>query len=217
MKKLLIVANWKSNKTSLEAKEWIKRVTSYDLRFTNKEIIVCPSFLHLPILKSYILNHKFPIKLGAQDISAFSEGAYTGEVNGRQLKEFVDYVLIGHSERRQNLNETDDILNKKVEMALEHDLKIIYCIQNEETLIPKGVNIIAYEPIFAIGTGRPETPENAKKIKEIVSKYNPEHFLYGGSVSSDNIADFMKSSMDGVLAGGASLDPLEFFKILENA
>ena len=102
MKKLFIVANWKSNKTSLDAGEWLHRFMNYDLGFMNKDVIICPSFTLLSNLKSYFLNHKSTIKLGAQDISPFDEGAYTGEINGKQIKEFADYVLIGHSERRKN-------------------------------------------------------------------------------------------------------------------
>lgn len=219
MKRLLIVANWKSNLNRQEAGEWIKRFTNYDLRFTSKEIIVCPSFVYLPILKSYILDHKSAIKLGAQNISSFGEGAHTGDINGEQIKEFADYVIIGHSETRKELNETDEMLKEKVSEACKNNLNPIYCIQDESTLIPDGVKIIAYEPVFAIGTGNPDNPEDANKVGEIIkSQREVDLFLYGGSVIAENVHEFTKMpEIDGVLVGGASLDPHKFAEIVKNA
>ena len=219
MKRKFIVANWKSNFTSLEANEWIQGFKNYDLRFTNEDVIICPPFVILPILKSYLLNHKSSIKLGAQNISPFDEGAYTGEVSAKQIKEFADYVIIGHSERRKNFLENDETLFKKVELANKYGLIPIFCVQDETTKIPRNVEIVAYEPVFAIGTGNPDNPESAEKIaKQIKENTQVLVVLYGGSVTSKNVKDFTQMpNIDGVLVGGASLDAQEFYKIIQNS
>lgn len=205
--------------TESEASSWFQRLRTKDLRLTNKEIVVCPSFTALPILKSLIINDKSSIKLGAQDISPFDEGAYTGEVNGKQIKEYADFVLIGHSERRRNFMESDESLFKKVELAIQHGLTPIYCAQGTETQIPSDSTIVAYEPIDAIGTGRPDTPESAEEVASFFKKnYNVQYVLYGGSVTSKNVKEFTQiSNINGVLVGGASLDVREFYTIIQNA
>lgn len=220
MKHLFIVANWKSNKTTLEAKEWFQTINSLQLTFNkdNKEIIVCSSFTLLPLARELTVNSQLSIVVGAQDISPFDEGAYTGEVNGRQIKEFADLVIIGHSERRQNFKETAETLVKKVQMAQKYLLTPIFCIQNKDTFIPEGVKVAAYEPVGAIGTGNPDTPENAERIARVAKGKGIQFVLYGGSITSANISSFTKMpSIDGVLVGGASLDALEFTKIIQNA
>src|SRR3989344_2980980 len=132
---IYIVANWKSNKTEAQAKAWLQQLTintstplsAGNLQLTNKEIIVCPPFTLLSIMKKTIDKLSLPIKLGTQDISPFGEGAYTGEVNGRQIKEFADYVLIGHSERRKYFSAGKDIFEKQMAMATQYGLKAILC------------------------------------------------------------------------------------------
>lgn len=221
MKKLFIVANWKSNKTESEAKDWLERFKIYDLGIKNneKEIVICPPFTLLPILKSYLLHHKSNIKLGAQDVSPYPLGAYTGAVAAAQLAEFVTHVIIGHSERRKYFREEDQVLANKVDMAKDAALTPIFCVQDETTDVPKGVKIVAYEPVSAIGTGNPDTPENANAVAETLKERNKiEHVLYGGSVTKDNVALFTQMShIDGVLVGGASLDPEHFSQIVANA
>ncbi|MCL5438667.1 MAG: triose-phosphate isomerase [Patescibacteria group bacterium] len=223
MKKLFIIANWKSNKTEHESIKWIQEfpISSRSAgQFpNNKEIIICPSFVYLPLLKSYILDHNLPIKLGTQNISKFDEGAYTGEINGKQIKDFADYVIIGHSERRQNFSESEETINKKIEQAKKYRLTPILCVQNPDFRISQKIEIIAYEPVFAIGTNYPDTPENASLVSAEIKKNSlSNHVVYGGSVTSKNVKEFtQKSNIDGVLVGNASLDPLEFFEIIKNA
>lgn len=225
MKKLYIVGNWKSNKTESETISWFQRLMINDLRFTNKEIIVCPSFTMLPILKSLIINHKSSIKLGAQDISPFEDGPYTGEVNGKQIKEFADYVIIGHSERRSHFGEEEGMVNKKLEMGFKYGLIPILCVSDTtqlQTINHEPITnnlIVAYEPLFAIGTGSPDTPENADSIAFTIKKELGNVLaLYGGSVKETNVNSFTsKSNIDGILVGGASLDPKEFVNIIHNA
>ena len=207
MKKLFIVANWKSNKLLADIDFYttsFKEESSVD-----KEVIICPPFTLLSALRTLIDEKKLLYKLGAQDISPYEAGAYTGEVNGKQIKEFCDYVIIGHSERRTNFGEGDEMLKKKVKQALLSGLTPIYCIQDENTFVPEGVSLIAYEPVSAIGTGNPDTPENAEKVATAVMSKNPHirFVLYGGSVTSENIASFVHlEHISGVLVGGASLD-----------
>ncbi|MCL5746809.1 MAG: triose-phosphate isomerase [Patescibacteria group bacterium] len=225
MKKLYIVANWKSNKTELEAKEWLQSIQNSEFRIQNadKEIVVCPSFTLLPALKSYILSHKSEIKLGAQDISPFGSGAYTGEVNGEQIKEFADYVIIGHSERRKYFGETDEMIAKKIIQATGNGLTPIICISRIEQIKNLKLKIknciVAYEPLFAVGSGKADTPENAnQKAEEIKKIVDNIPVLYGGSVTESNVKSFTSMPfIDGVLIGGASLNPLSFAEIIRSS
>lgn len=222
MDKLLIVANLKSYKTENEAKEWLenfKKIKELEQILGNKEIIICPSFTLLSLFSLYISDNNLPVKTGAQNVSSFDEGAYTGEVNAKQIKDFADFVLIGHSERRNNFGETDEMLFKKTELSLRYGLAPIFLVQGKDNVIPQGVELIAYEPVFAIGSGTPDTPENADQIASVIkSKSNSYKILYGGSVTSENIKSFTSmQNISGVLVGGASLDPEEFIKIIQNA
>lgn len=220
MKHLFIVANWKANKTTLQTKEWFQTINNLQLTFNkdDKKIIVCPSFTLLPLVRESAVSSQLSIVVGTQDISPFDEGAYTGEVNGKQIKEFADFVIIGHSERRKNFKETDEMLTKKFQMAQKYLLTPIFCIQNKDTFIPEGVKIVVYEPVAAIGTGNPDTPENAEKVAKAVKEKGVQFVLYGGSVNAQNVSSFTSmESIDGVLVGSASLDALEFAKIIQNA
>lgn len=229
MKKVFIVANWKSN--IVEPSSWIQQ-TQDRTQNSEKEIIVCPSFTSLPILKSCIFNHKSSILLGAQDISPFGEGAYTGEVNGKQIKEFADYVIIGHSERRKHFGETEAIVQKKIEQAVESGLTPIICVSEEDQIAKikdqiqnlklktlETKTLIAYEPLFAIGSGNSDSAQNAENIAyQIKNGLGEVSVLYGGSVNAKNVHDFTQMEhIDGVLVGSASLDVEEFKDIIKNA
>jgi len=220
----LVVANWKSYKNSSEAASWLEKLGSSlgvdqqrHEEVSGKKIIVCPPFTLLSVMAGIIKEKQLPIMLGVQDISPFDEGAYTGSVNAGQASEFAQYVIIGHSERRTLFNEDDTVLTQKVAMAKKHGLTPIFCVQDKNTPIPLGITIVAYEPPSAIGTGVPDTPENADAIAKIIKEKNGiRYVLYGGSVKSGNVKSFTKrQNIDGVLVGGASLDPLEFSKIIE--
>jgi triosephosphate isomerase len=221
MAKSLIVANLKSYQNENEAKNWLesfKKIKELNLNSAEKEVIVCPAFTQLFSFFSYFSSNNIDIKIGAQNVSPFDEGAYTGEVNAKQIKDFAQYVLIGHSERRQNFNETDDILMKKVAMAFKYGLNPIFLIQNQTDLIPQGTQVVAYEPSFAIGSGTPDTPENANAIASVVKSKNNVQMLYGGSVTAGNVKSFTaKANLDGVIVGGASLEAEELLKIIQNA
>jgi len=219
MKKLLIVGNWKSNKTILEAKKWLQewnvQFPISNIQWRNATVVLCVPYTLLYPLKQEIDRLQIPIQLGAQDVSPFPDGAYTGEVSARQVREFAEWVIIGHSERRQHFGEADAMLAQKVDQAKKEGLKIIYCVQDEHIVVPQGIDVIAYEPVWAIGTGKSDTPENAQHV---IAAMNAGIRLYGGSVTPENIRSYVEQpAIDGVLVGGASLDPEKFISLITNA
>lgn len=203
--KSLIVANWKCNPQTLdEAKSLYGSVKDLGA-------VICPPFVYLSELKPN----------GAQDVFYEDGGAYTGEVSPSMLKNLgVEYVIVGHSERRKYQKETDAMIEKKLKAALAAGLKPILCI-DKISQIPSSISglIIAYEPLFAIGTGKPCTIEKAEKMRlAIQKKIGNAPILYGGSVNSQNAAGYIKEAgFDGLLVGGASLKPKEFIDIVKNA
>ncbi len=210
-----IIGNWKAYKNDREALDWVMAFQKYDLtKFKDKvEIIICPPFPLLPIVKQ-ALTETSQIKLASQDISFFHAGSYTGEVSAHTLKGMVDYCLIGHSERRKYLHETDDMLSQKALNAQDFDITPIYCIRMPADRIPDKVKFVAYEPTAAIGTGANEDVSTVLKIKQELSK-KPEVFIYGGSVTLSNASQYLQENeIDGVLPGGASLKPDVFYGII---
>lgn len=224
MEKKYIIGNWKSNKTVYDVKTWFdlikeKFIRSPAIKTNSIEIVVCPPYVHIPPATKLRDEYKLPLKIGAQDTSPFGSGAYTGAVSAQMLKEYVEYVIVGHSERRTNFHEDDTMLFEKVKRVKEANLKAIFCIQSEQTPIPADVSIVAYEPTWAIGSGTPDSPDNANKIGSMVKhKLGTCVFIYGGSVTPLNVKDFLsKECIDGVLPGKASLDPQTFWEIITNA
>lgn len=218
MKKLFIVANWKANKTVQSTNEWFDQFAIPSDLSPDKTVIICPPFHLLPIVNMRIREKQLSVSIGAQTVSMFPEGAYTGEIAATQIKEMAEYVIIGHSERRKNFSETDEILVKKVAMAKQAGLKIIYCVPDAQTMIPEGVDIVAYEPIAAIGSGHPDTPENADAVAKTINNKGITSVLYGGSTTAENVHQYTeKESVNGVLVGGASLKPLEFSSMIIQA
>ena len=214
------------------------------------ESVICAPFTALPVLVEAVKNTS--IKVGAQNLHFADEGAYTGEISGRMLQDLgVDYVIIGHSERRAYFAETDETVNKKVHAAFKYGLTPIVCVgekleereagstkevcktQTEAAL--QGLSdeqavqvVIAYEPIWAIGTGKSSTADDANEviayIREIVAaSFNAAtaeqvRIQYGGSVKPNNISEYMQQSdIDGALVGGASLEPASFIQLVEGA
>ncbi len=218
MKKTLIAANWKSNKTKNEARNWIFEVSRK--RFPNNlEIIIFPPFTLLDFLDSFIKANDLPFNLGAQNLSSFKNGSYTGEVSASQIKEFASYVLIGHSERRMNFEEDEMTVNRKIEQAVSQDLNPIVCISSPDQAsgLSSDKIIIAYEPLNAIGTGKPEDPHLVfNTINQIKQGKNVE-VLYGGSVDPSNIRSYiLQENISGVLVGGQSLEAQSFIKLINN-
>lgn len=246
MRKKIVAGNWKMNKTLDEGIQLAIEVNN-KLDRNDVTVVLCTPFIHLTEVKK-VLN-KSNLFLGAQNCASEESGAYTGEVSAAMVKSTgADYVIIGHSERRTYYHETDEILNKKVKLALKHNLIPIFCcgelleernknihfevVQNQ---LKKGLFdlsaedfgkiVIAYEPVWAIGTGVVATPEQAQEmhsmIREFVAKnYNKEiaenlTILYGGSCKASNARDLFKNpDVDGGLIGGASLIADEFIGIV---
>ena len=244
--KKLIVGNWKMNKTFSAAEELAKEIVSLNNQLTpNVELVLCPTFTSLYCVSQVISNTK--IKIGAQNLYPEKEGAFTGEITASMLKDFgVQYVIIGHSERRHLFYETDDFINKKVLFAQENDITPILCVG--ETLEERELNktsdviekqiklgiknasknlVIAYEPVWAIGTGKTATPEVAQAvhafIRELLAKQfgeeaNSIHILYGGSMKPNNAKDLLlQKDIDGGLIGGSSLMAEDFLSIANAA
>ncbi|HIH42685.1 TPA: triose-phosphate isomerase [Candidatus Woesearchaeota archaeon] len=236
----LIAGNWKMNKTNSEAVELVKRlkVLVKSIKANDCEIVVCPPFTALSDVAKELKGTN--IYLGAQNLHFEDSGAFTGEVSAQMLKEIgCKYVIIGHSERRQLFGETNAAVNKKIFAALKQGLKPIVCVgetlsererdktkdvikkQITESLANVDVNkiVLAYEPIWAIGTGKTATPEQAQEVHAFIRsliKSESTRILYGGSVKPDNIKELMKQKdIDGTLVGGASLDAESFAKIVK--
>lgn len=215
MKPRLIVGNWKSNKTLVEAKKWLQELANSKSLPANREglqVVVCVPFTLLAPMKEEIAKLSLPIALGAQDVSPFPDGAYTGEVSGRMIKEMAEWVIVGHSERRKYFSETDELLARKVHEAKDAGLSVIYCVPDAEAQVPSGVDVIAYEPVWAIGTGKTEDPKAAASVlTALKTKTSVEKGIYGGSVTAETVASFLaEDAIDGVLPGKASLDPQAF-------
>lgn len=228
MKKCFIIANWKANKTLGEVVDWFKKVGSYSQRFSGQsklEVIVCPPALYLPVCKELINEKNYVLKLGAQNVSQFDNGPFTGEISARQLSQFADYVIIGHSERRLYFSEDAELIRKKVEISVKFSLTPILCVgvdqQNELASLSDFKMIVAYEPISAISTmpdAKPETVEKVGQICRLFSKLINGWVVYGGSVGLDNIGLYLsKQSVSGVLIGKHSLDADFFIKLIEIA
>ena len=246
MRKKVIAGNWKMNMLPNEAIAFIEELIPL-VKNTENEVVLCVPYTDL--FYSLLTVQGTNIKIGAQNMHYEESGAYTGEVSAEMLKSIgVEYVIIGHSERRQYFAETDETINKKIKTAFRHSLKPIVCvgetleqreagktseiITNQTKLALEGLTaeqvekvIIAYEPIWAIGTGKTATSEDANnsikeirnKIKEIYGQSTAERVIiqYGGSVKSTNAKElFSTSDIDGGLVGGASLKAEEFSKIV---
>ena len=215
-KNIWIIANWKSNKTIAEALDWISKVGSDIPKRANLKVAVCPAFSCLSEVKKAVMVGNFPLIVGSQDLSPYEVGAYTGEESATLLKDLVSISILGHSERRKNFGETDEMVVKKVKQALENNIIPLVCVQSEEAPVPEDCNLVAYEPVWAIGTGNPDTPEDADKVAKVFKqKYGDNlEVIYGGSVDSANVKGFItQENISGVLVGNASLDAQEFIKI----
>ena len=248
MRKPIIAGNWKMNNTISDSLALIEEIKKHKLN-ENVEAVVCVPFTSLSEVKKAIESTN--IKLGAQNLHWEENGAYTGEISPLMLKEIgIDYCIIGHSERRQYFNETDETVNKKIKTALKHNIKPIVCVGGtleereagrEEEIVKEQVLkafedidikdveniVIAYEPIWAIGTGKTASSEDAnqmcKFIRSIIKRKYEEktgeniRIQYGGSVKPNTIKELMeKEDIDGALVGGASLIAEDFAKLVNH-
>jgi triosephosphate isomerase (TIM) len=238
--KKLIVANWKENPGTEAA--GLKLFHAVAKAPRGADVVICPPFVYLEEISRAFkkLQSKKNLALGAQDVFWEEGGAFTGTAGPKMLRSVgVRYVIIGHSERRRVFNETDAMVNKKIKLALKDGLKVVLCVGEPIAIRKKGIAaaetfiknqlknglagvrkdekiIVAYEPIWAIGSGKNDNPEDATTMAKLIKKHGVARFLYGGSVTSKNIADYVHyKSIDGALVGGASLKAQEFNKILD--
>lgn len=253
--KPLIIANWKCNPTKAEeAKHLFSALEDAIKQIEGAEVVVCPPFVYLAILSS---SARDGLAFGSQDCHWENKGAYTGEISPAMLKDIgCRYVILGHSERRKYFQEDDQMINKKIKVALKNNLRPILCIgeENRDTFDSEGKPLnemslvigqqlekdlvgvsgtrireitIAYEPVWAIGSGDPCSSNEAMKASLFIRKTLAKLYdrpkaekvrvLYGGSVTSQNAADYInQAAMDGLLVGGASLNATEFVKIVKN-
>ncbi len=246
----LIAGNWKMNLNHLEAIALVQKIAFSlpEKYYAKVEVAVLPPFTAIRAVQNVIEGDKLQIKHGAQDLAPHDSGAYTGDISGPMLAKLgCQYVVVGHSERREYHEESDELINKKVKQALKHGITPILCVGekldvreaaghvnhcNEQLVADlKGLKaeqvekiVIAYEPVWAIGTGKVATPADAQEVcgalrKQLEEKYGAEvatkvRVLYGGSVKSSNVSDLMaQPDIDGALVGGASLDGEEFTKL----
>jgi triosephosphate isomerase len=240
----MIAGNWKMNTTVGEAIELVKAMRDELNKVRSVEKVLCPPFVSLAAAKELIKGTS--IKLGAQNVYFAEKGAYTGEISPLMLADLCEYVIIGHSERRQYFAEGGELINKKIKSALKVNLRPIFCVgerleQNEagqtEEVVSEQLKsalegipslnglVIAYEPVWAIGTGKAATGEQANKTiafirRNLANLYGDKvaqgtRILYGGSVTASNIAEFLRFvDIDGGLVGGASLKAAEFTGIV---
>jgi triosephosphate isomerase len=246
----IMAGNWKMHHTHLEAIQVVQKL-SYQLDESDYdacEVVVCPAFTALRSVQTVLEADRIPIALGAQDVHWKDQGAFTGEVSPPMLAKLnVQYVIVGHSERRQLFGETDESVNLKLKAVLAHGMVPIVCVgesleEHEDGRTDARVSgqtqaafakvkredalrcVVAYEPIWAIGTGRNATPEDANATITVIRRTLRELYKgdaddiriqYGGSVKPGNITELMAMpEIDGALVGGASLDPVDFSRVI---
>ncbi len=239
----LIAANWKMNKTTEETRDFIIQFIPMVKEITDVEILIAPPFTSLAVAAKYLKGSG--IKLGAQNLFYERSGAFTGEISPVMIRDCgCEYVIVGHSERRQYFHETDEIINRKLRSAQEEGLSVILCVGERleereagktfdvlREQLQRGIEgadprrlVIAYEPVWAIGTGRSATLKQIQEAHGFIRDLLKRSFQgladsiriqYGGSVSPDNARDILNlEDVDGALVGGASLKPESFVKIL---
>lgn len=250
MRTPLVAGNWKMNKTVAEARDLVSKLLSPLMDITSVEKVLCPPFTSIFAIASMLDGSG--IGLGAQDMHWEEKGAFTGEIAPGMVKEYCGYVIIGHSERRTYFGETDETVNRKLRAALKHDLTPIVCVgetldeyesnQTSEVVL-RQINlgfadvdpaiasriVVAYEPVWAIGTGKASSGENANSVhaqvirpalRRLFGEENAQaiRILYGGSVTATNASEFFQQpDIDGALVGGASLKVDEFVAITRAA
>jgi triosephosphate isomerase len=223
-----LIGNWKSQETITQTKIWLEEFQkAHQSPKNDLEIVICAPFTDLAEANHLISLTNMPLKTGAQDVSQFESGAHTGGITAHMLSELVHYCIVGHSERRRDANEDCVTVATKTKLLLEAHITPIICVDIpylEEQIksifslnLPINHCLFAYEPISAIGTGQPATPENvettAAKIAFLTDSACP--ILYGGSINRDNIKSFLNlPNISGFLVGGSSLDPKHFADLI---
>lgn len=225
-----IFGNWKSNHNISETLVWLEDLASLRPKF-NKEVqtVLCLPFTDISAMNQKLSDTNLPILIGAQNVSHLSPGKHTGEITANMLSELVNYCLVGHSERRREFNETCEEVAQKTKSLVENSITPVVCLDlpyldsQIRELFAHDVDVtkcfFVYEPVSAIGTGKPITPESANHTAHQISFLidNSAPVLYGGSVTADNVNSYLSSSrLDGVLVGTDSLEPTLFASIINS-
>lgn len=216
-----IIGNWKAHFTVSQADSFLNQFLGLYSTADNNSVtvIICPPFHLLAHMHTRLQNYK--IALGAQYVSQFGEGRYTGEIPAASISSLITYTIIGHSERRKYNHETQDILDLQTQQATSNSIKPIYCIEHATDSIPSDISILVYEPSSSIGSSN--TQNHPKSLAEILEfkktlSSKPTTFIYGGSIRPENAKSYLQSSeIDGLLIGDMSLDPNIFYSIIQQA
>ena len=214
----IAVANLKAEFNEIEIKVWSQAFNKeYSQSSTaDKKVIVAPPAIFLELIKSSQEQARVDYEIAAQDISQFEKGTYTGEITAPMITAFARYVIIGHSEQRRISRENQAVIQQKIDLANQYNLQVILCVEKPESYQGR-IFAVAYEPQAAIGTGAAADPASSWETMASIAKLiQAEHYLYGGSVNSGNVAAFIAAGFSGVLVGKKSLDPSEFLAIVAN-
>lgn len=220
-----LIANWKAQMTYNQVQEWIrqcKQILAEDIIIkrngdnNNLTIIICPPHQFILYVKEQLKDISF-IQIGAQDISHIEEGKFTGEVTAKALQGIIDFAIIGHSERRSNFEESEEIISQKIAQCVTYGIKPILCVRDQNDIMYSDVSLVAYEPVSAIGTGHNMNPQEVIEMKKQLSLSSDVQFFYGGSADEKNCKEYLQTdNIDGFLVGSASLDAKRFLEMAQN-
>lgn len=216
----IILGNFKAEFTTVQLDEWFEEAARL---ITQKEmgidvsVGVTPGFVHLERTKKLIEYYKLPFLIGAQDVSSFGMGPYTGDTPVHVLKGLVDFVIVGHSERRKYYHESHEDMQKKIILLNNAHINVVLC-GDEPERFDGSIWVLAYEPTRAIGTGTPEPAvESMQKAKQLAEGISHHYLIYGGSSNAETIQSFILAGFNGVLPGKKCITPVDFFSILHHA
>lgn len=225
-----VIGNWKSNQSLTESLVWLDGISALRPKFSpNIQVILCLPFTDIAAFNQHLADLNLPIITGSQNVSHLLPGKHTGEITANMLSELVSYCIVGHSERRHDFKESSDLVAEKVRLLLENSITPIVCLdlpyldEQIKALFNLDIDVsrcfFVYEPITAIGTGKPIDPVDANHVAGQIAFLtdNTAPILYGGSVSQDNVASFVEQNkIDGVLIGTDSLEPTLFAGIINS-
>lgn len=226
-----IIGNWKSNQTQTESHIWLNNFISLNPKIESSiNVVICTPFTDIANANRILSEKRLPLHIGAQDVSQFSAGSHTGQISASMLAELVSFCIVGHSERRREAGETSKDVASKVKNLLEYHITPIICVdvpyleQQIKMLFSERIDlkkcIFAYEPISAIGSGKAQDPSEAERVSAKISFLTESTcpILYGGSINAENVVNYLNQGhISGVLVGGHSLNPQNFYNLINKA
>jgi len=215
----IVVGNFKAELSYSQMQDWLTQFVKIFPQegYPNKKLILCPSAAHLQITKDAVAKAHLSISIGVQNISHVEKGTYTGEITAAAVAGLAEYVVIGHSERRRNFQDRADRIQEKIHLANTYGLSVILCTEEAERY--QGILFaVAYEPSSAIGSGKPGEPKDSMlEMEKFKTSLHANYYLYGGSVTEENVHSYILSGFDGILVGKKTLDPVHFTELVKNA